>query len=84
MMARMESGLYLVTLRNDEPIAVKRGDPRHEQLCIRVAREHCKFGKARDFAARERGYVRVFGAEHVRFSPLFRVDELARAERRLR
>jgi hypothetical protein len=77
----VQGGLYIVTLRNDEPISVNRGDRRIEHRCIRVTRANCKFGKARDFVARRAGYVRVFGAENVTFTPLFALDDIARAER---
>jgi hypothetical protein len=77
----MRSGLYLVTLRNIEPISVNRGDRRIEHRCIRVTREHCKFGKARDFARRRAGYLRVFGEHNVRFVALFGTEDVANAER---
>lgn len=77
----MRSGLYLVTLRNAEPISVNRGDRRIEHRCIRVTRENCKFGKARDFARRHAGYRRVFGEHNVRFVALFGTEDVADAER---
>lgn len=77
----MRSGLYFVTLRNLEPISVNRGNRRIEHRCIRVNRENCKFGKARDFARRRAGYLRVFGAENVSFVALFGTEDVANAER---
>lgn len=77
----MRSGLYIVTLRNHEPISVNRGNRRIEHRCIRVTRENCKFGKARDFAARRAGYLRVFGEENVSFVALFGTEDIANAER---
>lgn len=77
----MRSGLYIVTLRNPEPISVNRGDRRIEHRCIRVTRDNCKFGKARDFNRRRAGYLRVFGEENVSFVPLFGIEDVAHAER---
>lgn len=77
----MQSGLYIVMLRNEEPISVNRGDARIEHRCIRVARGNCKFGKATDFARRRVGYERVFGADNVVFVPLFALEDIARGER---
>lgn len=77
----MASGLYLVTLLNDEPISVNAHDPRIAARCIRVTRANCKLGKARDFEVRARNYAKTFGAAHVAFRPIAFVDDIARAER---
>jgi hypothetical protein len=77
----LQSGLYIVTLSNEEPISVNRGDRRIEHRCIHVTRAHCKIGKARDFAARERNYARVFEAANITFTPLFGIVDIGWAER---
>ncbi|MEO5624829.1 MAG: hypothetical protein ABIQ70_02330 [Dokdonella sp.] len=76
----LNCGLYIVTLRNEEPISVNRGDHRIEHRCIRVTRVHCKFGKARDFAVRERNYVKVFERKNLVFTPLFGLVDIGWAE----
>jgi hypothetical protein len=77
------SGLYLVTLNNQQPISTNAADPRIADRCARVNREHCKFGRARDFARRRGNYEETFGAHNVNFLPLAAVAEadLAVAER---
>ncbi|MBN8480124.1 MAG: hypothetical protein J0L88_00880 [Xanthomonadales bacterium] len=77
----MASGLYLVTLLNDEPISVNANDPRRADKAIKVTRVHCKLGKARDLEVRARNYAKTFGAAHVAFRPIAFVDDIARAER---
>ncbi len=76
-----DAGLYVVTLTNEHPISVNANDPRLAGRCIEVTRANCKFGRAKRLAARERTYCAVFGAEHVRFKCIARVDEIAMAER---
>ena len=75
------SGLYVVSLTNHEPISVNAHDPRIARRCIKVNYAHCKFGKARNLASRERGYWRTFGCEFVRFRAIALLDEIDRAER---
>lgn len=75
------SGLYIVALRNSQPISVNAHDPRIAAFCIQVSRVNCKIGKARNLTARARNYARTFGAENVIFRPLAYVDDFARAER---
>ena len=36
------SGLYIVTLRNDEPISVNANDPRIADKAIKVTRANCR------------------------------------------
>lgn len=75
------SGLYIVTLTNDMPISVNANDPRIADECIKVARGHCKFGKAKRLAARKKNYDKVFGDSNVHFWPIVELDEIASAER---
>lgn len=78
---RPVSGIYLVTLRNEEPISVNANDPRIAARCIHVTRAHCKVGKARRLDVRRRNYDAVFGAHNVEFRVLARLDDIGRAER---
>ncbi len=75
------SGLYIVTLRNIEPVSVNAHDARIAQRCILVNRDNCKIGKARDLASRERSYWRTFGREQVCFRPIALLDDIKCAER---
>jgi hypothetical protein len=74
-------GLYIVALRNEEPISANAHDPRIAERCIKVNREHCKFGKARNLHLREKNYLKSFGAEFVDFRPILLLQEIDRAER---
>ena len=75
------SGLYLVALKNQEPISVNAHDPRIAERCIKVNRLNCKVGKAANLSGRERNYWKTFGAENVIFIPIAYVQEFAAAER---
>ena len=77
----MTSGLYLVTLLNEEPISVNAHDPHIAERCIRVTRANCKLGKARDFERRARNYEKTFGAGSVVFRPIAVIDAIGPAER---
>jgi hypothetical protein len=74
-------GLYVVALRNDEPISVNAQDPHIAERCIKVSREHCKFGKARNLRLREKNYLKTFGRAFVDFRAIALLDEIALAER---
>ncbi len=77
----MASGLYIVTLNNDEAISVNANDPRIADRCIRVNRSHCKFGKARNLLARRRNYEKVFGSHNINFFPIVELSDIAAAEK---
>ena len=78
---RMESGLYIVTLNNDEPISVNANDPRMADKAIKVNKANCKFGRAKNLSAREKNYFKVFGEHNVNFKPLVRLEEINIAEK---
>ena len=75
------AGIYLVTLRNSEPISVNAHDPRMAERCIKVTSANCKIGRARNFTARERGYFKTFGSDNVVFRPIAFTAQLVIAER---
>lgn len=74
------SGLYIVTLKNEEPISVNAQDPRMAEKAIRVTRNNCKFGKAKNLRGRRKNYFKTFGEHNVNFSPIALVDDIAMAE----
>lgn len=75
------TGIYLVTLKNNEPISVNAHDPRMADRCIKVTSANCKIGKAKNFAARERNYFKTFGSANVVFRPIAFTTQLVIAER---
>ncbi|MEO7431474.1 MAG: hypothetical protein ABIR62_05505 [Dokdonella sp.] len=75
------SGLYIVSLVNEQPIGVNANDPRRAATCLRVNRLNCKFGKAKNLATRRKNYDAVFGAHNVRFHPIVAMDDAAQGER---
>lgn len=72
----MNSGLYIVTLNNTEPIHVNAQDPRDKGRSITVTKVNCKFGKARDFERRKRNYYKTFGKQNVNFFPIVAMEEI--------
>lgn len=75
------TGMYIVTLRNSEPISVNAQDPRMADRCIKVTSANCKVGKAKSFEARERNYFKTFGQANVVFRPIAITDQLVVAEK---
>ena len=76
-----DSGIYIVTLNNEHPIAVNANDPRIAEKCIKVSRVNCKLGKAKKLAGRERSYFKVFGFENVNFMSIAFTEDAVLAER---
>ncbi|MEP6484475.1 MAG: GIY-YIG nuclease family protein [Rudaea sp.] len=76
----MSSGLYLVQLLNELPISVNANDSRRPN-CLKVDRRHCKVGKAKRLAGRERNYHDVFTEANVVFTAVVEVEDIATAER---
>jgi len=76
-----QSGLYLVTLNNEEFISVNANDPRRAKTSIKVNRSNCKFGKAKDLQNREKNYWKVFREQNVNFIPLALMTEIDMAEK---
>jgi len=76
-----DSGIYIVTVNNIEPISVNANDPRIADKAIKVTKANCKFGRARSLKARERSYVRVFGEGNVTFMPIALMHDFALAEK---
>ena len=71
------AGVYVVTLVNEHLISVNADRPAIAERCIKVNREHCKFGKALNLQTRRGNYFKTFGAEHVRFHPIAAVEQPA-------
>lgn len=76
-----DTGLYIVTLNNEEPISVNANDPRLADKCIRASRLNCKFGKAKNLALRRENYCKVFGSDNVNFRPIAITTEIGIAEK---
>lgn len=77
----MKSGLYIVTLNNDEPISVNAQDPRIAGKAIKVTKSNCKFGMAKDLEARRKNYYKTFGEINVNFKPIVRLADIHAAEK---
>jgi len=77
----MDSGIYIVTLNNSEPISVNAQDPRIAHKAIKVTKANCKFGKAKSLRAREKNYFKPFGERNVNFMPVAFIEDFAHAER---
>ena len=73
------TGIYIVTLNNEAPISVNAHDSRRPGA-IRVTRDNCKVGKARNFEARRANYQKTFGKSNVNFYPIAELQDIARAE----
>ena len=76
-----EPGLYIVTLNNWEPISVNANDPRVADKAIKVTRSNCKFGKAKNLAARELNYNKTFGDENVNYFPIVETNNIDSIEK---
>ena len=77
----MKSGIYIVTLNNDQPISVNANDPRIAEKAIKVTKMNCKVGKAKNLTNRKNNYFKVFGEHNVNFRPLVRMVEIDQAEK---
>jgi hypothetical protein len=77
----LDSGIYIVTLNNIEPISVNANDPRLAAKAIKVTKTNCKFGKARSLKAREKNYFQVFGEHNVNFMPVALIEDIAFVEK---
>ena len=76
-----QSGLYVVTLRNEQPISVNAHDPRIAERAIKVTKANCKFGKAKVLEGRRKNYDKTFGSEYVDFTPVAVLQDIAIAEK---
>ena len=75
------SGLYVVTLNNEHLISSRADDKRHADKAVKVNKDHCKFGKAKNLAARRNNYYKTFGQDNVNFYPLAALENISRAEK---
>ena len=76
-----ESGLYIVTLNNNNPISVNAQDPRIANKAVKVTKVNCKFGKAKSLEKRRKNYFKTFGEKNVNFIPIILLDEIEIAEK---
>ena len=77
----MDSGIYIVTLNNSEPISVNANDPRIADKAIKVTKANCKFGRAKVLKGREKNYFKTFGENNVNFTPVALIEDFAYAEK---
>ena len=77
----MDSGIYIVTLNNSEPISVNANDPRVAHKAIRVTKANCKFGKAESLKGREKNYFKTFDEQNVNFKSVALVKDITHAEK---
>jgi hypothetical protein len=77
------AGVYIVTLNNEHPISVNAHDPRVADRAIKVTRLNCKFGKARNLAARKLNYEKTFKSENVNVFAFAEVEDIATVERKV-
>lgn len=77
------SGLYVVTLNNSQPISANADDKRIAHKTIKVNKENCKFGKAMNLENRKYNYYKTFGQENVNFIPIASLSEIAIAEQEI-
>lgn len=77
------SGLYIVTLRNREPISVNAHDKRRAERSIKVTLANCKVGQTDTLERRKKNYDRTFGEENVIFQPIVALREIVVAERKI-
>ena len=82
-MQDIQSGLYLVTLNNWEPISVNAQDPRIADKAIKVTRANCKFGKAKNLEGRKKNYFKTFGEHNVNFMPVVKLVEIEAVEKEI-
>jgi len=78
---KLDSGIYIVTLNNNEPISVNADRPKIADRCIKVTSSNCKVGRAKSFSSRRSGYFKTFGKENVNFYPIVATEDFERAER---
>lgn len=80
-MSKNQSGLYIVTLNNEQPISVNAQDLRVADKSINVNKSNCKFGKAKALEGRMKSYYKTFGQKNVNFHPIVRMHDIAEAEK---
>lgn len=76
----MNSGIYIVQLLNNEPMPVTR-DPRYRDICAKVNKSNIKVGKAKDFNARHKNYIKDFDAHNIVFEPIAKLEDIKTAEK---
>jgi hypothetical protein len=73
-------GVYVIELLNEEPISVNADRPLIADRCIRVTRENCKYGQAKNLARRQLDYEKTFGLQNVRFRYFAITEQFASVE----
>lgn len=76
-----QSGIYIVTLNNPYPISVNANDKRVADRAIKVTKDNCKVGKAKDLEKRKNNYFKTFGEPNVNFKALAHTEEIDNIEK---
>ena len=76
----INSGLYIVTLNNEEPISAQADDPRAAERAIKVNKDNIKVGKAADLSARKNQYYNTFDRDNVNFQTVVKIADIDLAE----
>lgn len=76
-----KSGLYIVTLNNENPTSVNANDKRIASKCIHVNKSNCRFCKAKCLHRRKINYYKVFGKENTNYKPVVILEDISRAEK---
>ena len=63
----MSTGIYIVTLNNEEAISCNAHDKRIAHKAIKVNKKNIKVGRAKDLESRKKYYHLPFGRQNVNF-----------------
>lgn len=77
----INSGIYIVTLNNEEFISVNSQNKKIAHKTISVNKNNCKVGKAKNFDLRKKNYFKTFGQHNVNFKVLAYLNEIDNAEK---
>ena len=76
-----DSGIYVVTLKNETPISINAQDPRCADKVYKANYKNVKVGKAKSLKARMGNYFKTFGEHNVSFLPIIITKEIDEAEK---
>jgi hypothetical protein len=80
-MLAKQSGIYIVVLKNTEPISTYAGDKRRVNCGTLVGLGNLKVGKATNLKKRYNNYVRTFGEHNFDFNVLALLDNIDEIEK---
>ena len=78
----MTCGIYIVSLKNTDPISIQHGDKRYDNIDVfKANNKNIKIGKAADFFKRAKNYYNTFGKDNVNFQPIIITNDFDSAEK---